>query len=99
MRKIQDEQDARRCLKAAGSDPVRWARAHGVDGRSLSAWRINLAGRAARTGRQTAQLVELIPLSSPGARYVIAVGDVRVEFDDGCSGETLSRVLQVLRSC
>lgn len=47
-RKITDEGEARRCLAAArktGERAGAWARAHGIDGRSLNAWRINLARR------------------------------------------------------
>jgi len=49
-RKITDETEARRCLRAArlaGLSAGEWARARGIDGRSLNAWRMNLAGRAA----------------------------------------------------
>jgi hypothetical protein len=98
MRKIEDEADARRCLaavKAAGGDSAAWANANGVDARSLNAWRVNLSRRGAP------KLVELVPSTPhrPPARYAVAVGDVRVEFDDGFSGDTLLRVMQVLRSC
>ena len=101
MRKIEDEADARRCLaalKAAGGDSVKWARAHGVDARSLNAWKVNLE----RRGERVPKLIELVPTSPPprpAARYAIAVDDVRVEFDDNFSSETLFRVLQVVRSC
>ena len=49
-RKIADETEARRCLRAArlaGLSAGEWARARGIDGRSLNAWRMNLAGRGA----------------------------------------------------
>lgn len=39
-RRVTDEQDARRCMaaaKAARGGLAVWARAHGVDGRSLNA--------------------------------------------------------------
>ena len=97
MRNIEDEADARRCLgavKAGGGDLVQWARAHSVDARSLNAWRVNL-GR-----RRKPRLVELVPASVPRAtaRYVLVVGDARVEFDDACSAATLERVLHVLQA-
>lgn len=44
-RKIDDEFEARRCLQAAkraGQSAGEWARAHGIDGRSLHAWKINV---------------------------------------------------------
>lgn len=62
-RKITDERDARRCLAAArtaGQTAGRWAQAHGVDGRSLNAWRMNLTRggerRPAPTRRATPAL-------------------------------------------
>ena len=85
-RKITDEREALRCLAAArraGERAGAWARAHGIDGRSLNAWRINLARRGADTTpvrtaarlpvamvvqpRPRAALVELVPTSPPGA--------------------------------
>lgn len=85
QRKITDEQEARRCLAAArrtGQSAGAWARANGIDGRSLNAWRVNLARRGA-SGKRTpprvssrsptamvvrprAALVELVPASRPG---------------------------------
>lgn len=77
-RKIEDESEARRCLlavEAEGGDIRRWAGAHGIDGRSLHAWRVNFArwgrGDRARHGRRSrpagaptsTALVELIPAS------------------------------------
>ena len=102
IRKIVDEADAWACLaavRAAGGDLGRWARAHGVDGRSLIAWQKNLGRR--RRGHRPTRFVELVPASrdAPIARYVLEVGGARLEFDDGCSSETVRRVLQVLRSC
>ena len=50
QRKITDEREARRSLaaaKAAGGTIEQWARANGIDGRSLNAWRVNLARRGA----------------------------------------------------
>ena len=47
-RKIKDESEARRCLRAAnlaGRGAGEWARAHGIDGRSLNSWKVNLARR------------------------------------------------------
>lgn len=78
-RKITDETEARRCLRAArlaGLSAGEWARARGIDGRSLNAWRMNLAGRAAprttapRRRRATPPqpaalaLVELVPAAA-----------------------------------
>jgi transposase-like protein len=75
-KKIRSEREARRCLlavEAAGGDIGRWARAHGIDGRSLRAWRLNLARRGTKASRPrgrrrlpaqattTRGLVELVP--------------------------------------
>lgn len=113
-RKIEDESDAVRCLRAAerwGRGARDWARAHGVDGRSLHAWQMNLARsgtstvkRRKRVPRSTAHaLVELVPAAAPVAggpgRYALVVGDARVEFGDDVSVTTLRRVLEALRSC
>jgi hypothetical protein len=118
-RKIGDEDEARRCLSAIdaeGGDLSEWARAHGVDGRSLHAWRMNFARWGEKTpapvrrrrrpapNAATRSLVELVPTapvlssSTPG-RYVLEVGNMRVEFADGFSEPTLRRVIEILRSC
>ncbi len=47
-RKIEDEREAVRCLRAAarkGMSTGAWARAHGFDGRSLHAWQMNIERR------------------------------------------------------
>ena len=90
------------------------ARANGIDGRSLNAWRVNLARRESRvSGRQPrsqraavgVRLVELVPTPSSRpesagvARYVLDVGGGRVEFGDDFREETLARVMMVLRAC
>ena len=115
-RKIEDELEARRCLLAAsrgGLSAGEWARAHGIDGRSLHAWQMNLErrGTTARPGRRksrtsttTRALVELVPATpsvtiAGRGRYVLEVAGARVEFDDDASVATLRRVLEALRSC
>jgi hypothetical protein len=84
QRKITDEREARRFLAAAhaaGGDLGQWARTNGIDGRSLNAWRMNLARRgtgsaqrrptpsklaAASTPRRSGSaLVELVPTPRP----------------------------------
>ena len=76
LRKIRDERDARACLRAltiAGMGVGEWSRANGVDGRSLVAWRTNLAHRAAAVHVSKAGLIELAPATSPRpeGRYVV----------------------------
>lgn len=117
-RKIENESEARRCIRAAkqrGLSAGEWARTHGIDGRSLRAWKLNLERRTApdrprrrNRGRADAKrahaLVELVPAPLPvgaggGSRYVLEVAGARVEFGDDCSVATLRRVLEALLSC
>ncbi len=114
-RKIEDEREAVRCLRAAertGLSAAEWARAHGIDGRSLRAWQMNIARRGAPGRRRKSRpkapraphaLVELVPASVPAmhgaGRYALVVAGARVEFGDDFSVATLRRVLEVLRSC
>jgi len=114
-RRIFNEQDARRCLaaaKAARGGPAEWARAHGIDGRSLNAWRMNLERRgrpqpARPTGALArAGLVELLPAPAPApplanrtVRYSVHVGGLRLDFGDDVDERTLRRVVAALRSC
>ncbi|MCC7536335.1 MAG: hypothetical protein IT379_08985 [Deltaproteobacteria bacterium] len=111
MRKVSDVGDARACLKAAkgaGLTPTQWAREHGVDARSLNAWRVNLT-RARDAKRQsgstrTPTLVELVPMttSSPiaaAAHYVVRVADVELVLGDDFREETLVRLVRSLRTC
>ena len=112
-RKIDDETEAGRCLRAAklaGRSAGEWARAHGIDGRSLNAWKVNLARRGTtaaprpskpKAPRPAHALIELVPRDSidrlaAGGRYVLEVAGARVEFDDHCSVTTLRRVLEAL---
>ncbi len=93
-RKVFDEQDARRCLLAAKSwrgGLSEWARANGVDGRSLNAWRVNLEGRGGtrkrrRSPTQRVRLVELIEAPPK----VLAVTEIRgnLEWQSG-AGDAL----------
>ena len=82
LRKVHDEREARALLakvKIAGGSIGAWARAHGIDGRSLHAWSRNLArrGRAVRPRRvadPALRMVEIVAssASSPvGGRYVL----------------------------
>jgi hypothetical protein len=109
-RKVRDEADARACVAAAeasGRDLTGWARAEGVDGRSLRAWSMNL-GLVARTRRRKhslrkseVRLVELVraPSTAAARRYVVRVGDRTIEVDDGFDESTLRRLLSVVSPC
>jgi hypothetical protein len=103
--------------QAAGGEVGQWARAHGIDGRSLNTWRMNLGRRGeAMRGSETrrvaqarrvigAGLVELVPApvdAGPrrtAGRYVLWIGDARLEFGDDFGAVTLRRLIEVLRSC
>lgn len=102
MRKIWGERDARACVKAAkaaGLGLGAWARAHGVDGRSLHAWAVNL-GLVARPVAKP-KMIELVPMPSPpkATRLVVRVGEVGIEIGDDFSDETLVRLVRALRTC
>lgn len=111
LRKIRDEREARYSLTAArraGGSVGAWARANGVDGRSLNAWRVNLARRSSTRRpaigtavRPRAGLVELIPATRPRpvARYTVHVGEARVELGDDFDAGALRRIVEVLRVC
>lgn len=106
-RRIFNEQDARRCLaavKSSRADLATWARAHGVDGRSLNLWRVNLSRRGAPSLRavKPVQLVELVPAvprNVPRAPYVLRVGGVELEVGDQFDEQSLRRLVGLLKSC
>jgi hypothetical protein len=105
-RRIDDEQEARRCLAAARSARgglATWAPAHGIDGRSLNAWRVNLERRGVPRRRAVApKLVELVPavVASPmRARYVLRVNGVELEVGDDFNEASLRRLVCLLKSC
>lgn len=103
-RKIEDEREARRCLKsakAAGLTAGEWAREHGIDGRSLNAWRINLSRPSSEREVQPLRLVELVPtaIERSDAPYVVRVGELAIEVDADFDDATLVRLVRALRSC
>ncbi len=98
-RKIRDEADARACLAAAAKcerGRAAWARAHGIDGRSLNAWRVNLEREPDHAG-----MVELVPFAtaSPSPTYRIRRGELVVEFDGDFDDGDLHRLLGVVLAC
>jgi len=105
MRKIVDVREARASLRAAkraGLPLKAWARAHGIDGRSLNAWRINL-NRTGSEQRPTAtpRLVELVPTPTTASTslYAVRIGDAVVELGDDFREEALVRIVRALRAC
>ena len=105
-RKIRDEDDARACLEAAARACVSrrdWARAHGVDGRSLHCWYLRLRGPNGRL-KQTApvRLVELVPevqSEAGGGGFLVRTGDVEIELGADFDEVALGRLLRVVRAC
>jgi hypothetical protein len=69
---------------------------HGVDARSLNAWRITLARRDARRPH----LVELVA-QAPAmvATYRVRCGSFEVELTDDFDDGTLGRLLRVVAAC
>jgi hypothetical protein len=107
-RRIRDEAEARDCVAAfAASGMARraWAAAHGIDGRSLHAWELNLARESRpRAGSEAVpgRFVELVaarPAAGPSGRYRVIVGRMTIEVDEGFSSEGLSRLLRVVTAC
>lgn len=104
-RKITDEAEARRCLQAAaasGEGRAVWARRHGIDGRSLNAWRMNL-DRTGGATRRTAdlRLVELVASTArpPGPGCRIRCGSLVVEVDADFDDHVLARLLTAVAAC
>lgn len=102
-RKIRNAADAQECLAAAaanGQPPTDWARANGVDARSLNCWRL---GPPKRTPREV-QLVELVP--TPAAttvpapsRYLVHTGEFSIEVDASFDPQILGKLLRVVAEC
>ena len=108
-RRITDERDARSCLEAvarSGLTRREWAHAHGVDARSLNAWRVNLERRAAASMNAPLRLVELVAREDPTATPKPLASGVRIEVDGlliqldrGFDSEVLVKVLDLVAPC
>ena len=104
-RKVFNEQDARRCLAAVKSsrcELATWAREHGVDGRSLNLWRVNLGRRGAERRAATPRLVELVvaPVAEVvRAPFVLRIRGVELEIGSSFDEALLRRLVSVLKSC
>ncbi len=102
-RKIRDAADAQECLAAAATasqPPTEWARANGVDARSLNCWRLGPPKRAPRE----IQLVELVPTPTPApvtppSRYLVHVGEFSIEVDASFDPQILGKFLRVVAEC
>lgn len=104
-RKILDEADARACLDAALASSLsraEWARAHGIDARSLNAWRLNLDRKTAVP--RPLEFVELVSTGvTPARREAVSLrvyrDDLVVEVPVGFDEDHLLRVLRVVAAC
>lgn len=98
-RRIRDLADARSCLAlvaTSGLGLAAWARAEGIDGRSLQAWHLNLGRRSVSRPR----FVELVPEARrEPARYLLRFDRVTVELDDRFEDATVARLVGVLAAC
>lgn len=105
-RKVFNEQDARRCLaavRASRRELAEWAREHGVDGRSLNLWRVNLERRGVvRVRAETPRMIELVPMAArvvARAPYVLRIGGVELELGADFDEQSLRRLVGLLKSC
>jgi hypothetical protein len=105
-RKVCSEREALQCLAAAqraGVVPGEWASSNGIDGRSLNAWRVNLARRGVSRPSVGPKLIELVPAAAASAtssaRYVLHVGGVELELGDDFDEQSVRRLVGLLRSC
>ncbi len=98
-RKVRDRDDAGELLEslaASGQSLAEFCRAHGLDGRSLNCWRVNLA-RGAASAPRGLRLVELTAARpKQQAIYRVVVDGVEVEVDDHFRADTLARLLAVV---
>jgi transposase-like protein len=103
-RKVRDRAEAEAALAAmaaTGTTLARWARAHGLDGRSLNLWRLNLERRGgSRVSTYPGlRLVELVAESAPAPTYRVHAGSFTVEVADTFDEDVLRRLLRVVSSC
>lgn len=86
---------------AHGAEPGAVGPGHGVDGRSLNLWRVNLQRRG-QPHAAVPLLVELVPARAerqPARPYVLRVASVELELDASFDEATLRRLVSVLKSC
>ena len=106
-RKVRDESEARRLLEAgarSGLERAAWARQHGIDARSLNAWRLVIAKKDGQARPRTEspssldflELVPTPPAERPAVPLGVHVGDVRVDVPADFDDDHLQRVLQVV---
>ena len=102
-RKIQDEDDARACLAEvaqSGLERAAWARAHGVDARSVNAWRLTVGRRDATAAPAPVRFIELVaPPVEPAPVYPVRIGRFEVQVPAHFDEASLVRLLRVVAAC
>jgi len=102
-RKVRDREEAAELLDALDRSGMRRAEFcafHGIDGRSLHCWELNLGRAAAGQARHPAlRLLEVTVVPARTATYRVHVGDRVVEVGDDFDDATLVRLLDVLARC
>ena len=102
-RKVRDAEEARACLAAvaeSGMERAAWARANGISGRSLNAWRLILDRKARRAPPlRLVEWVAVSPVTVEGPRYVVRCGPWSVEVDERFDADVLRRLLDVVATC
>ena len=97
-RKIRNEEEARNALEAlamSGLSRTAFARANGLDGRSLHCWERNLGRRGG-----SVRFVELIGEPMEVDRvYRLVIGDVTIEVTDDFDEDSLVRLVRVAQRC
>ena len=101
LRKVRDAEEASKLLAAANQSGVgraEWARANGVNPRSLNAWRVNLSrGERPPSGLR---LVELVAgKRAPVSGCKVRLGEFTVEVDPIFDEDVLVRVLRAIAAC
>ena len=105
LRKVEDRGEAEDLLerwRRTDLPLATFSRRHGIDGRSLNCWRLNLTRKAQRT-ESPPRLVELrvplLPAQATTSGVRLRVGEVVIEVDQDFDATSLARLLNVVRSC
>lgn len=96
-RKIKSRRDAESCLIAAAvgaQTPTEWARANGVDGRSLRCWRMAIEGN--RSATPPLRLLEVVVAPSAPPSYTVRCGTFEVDAPRDFDDAVLGRLLRVV---
>jgi hypothetical protein len=95
-RKIKSRRDAESCLNAAAvgaQTPTEWARANGVDARSLRCWRMAIEGNRRPT---PLRLLEVVVAPSAPPSYTVRCGAFEVDAPQDFDDAVLVRLLRVV---